>query len=204
LQDNKDALTSSEYDARKILIEGAKRLEERSYKTYLARVKAYHRLNRRNNAWNTSMISLATSTTIASVGLLVNRPMYGTGGDTLMVALAILSLVSSLVVSSVNYGSRTRAMEASYKRIQQLSLAAEDLANYYSSVSQSRLLELQKEYAIALDTSENHSDADYRRSQNAKWRQIWRDDLTNYIPYATLAVPLGLMLPFAGWFIAGL
>ncbi|WP_169523901.1 SLATT domain-containing protein [Amycolatopsis balhimycina] len=196
-----DSLKSIESKA---VTEGASRLEERAYKTYLARVRAHQRLGRRNNAWNTSMIALSTSTTIASVGLLVNRPMYGTGGDTLMAALAILSLVSSLVVSSVNYGGRARAMEASYKRIQQISLAAEDVANDPSQATRQRLNELQREYAIAIDASENHSDADYHRSQKVNWRKLWRDSLVSYFPYATLAVPIGLMVPFAKWFIDGL
>ena len=130
--------------------------------------------------------------------------MYGAGGDTLMATLAILSLVSSLVVSSVNYGGRARAMEASYKRIQQISLAAEDVANDPSQTTRRRLNELQREYAIAIDASENHSDADYDRSQKRGWRKLWRDSLVSYVPYATLAVPISLMVPFAKWFIDGL
>lgn len=46
--------------------------------------------------------------------------MYGTGGETLLVALSVLSLVISLVVANANYGARARSMESSYKKIQQI------------------------------------------------------------------------------------
>ncbi|MFE0313916.1 SLATT domain-containing protein [Amycolatopsis sp. NPDC058986] len=187
------------------LIEAVKRLEARSFKTYSARLKTHERLSRRNTAWNASLVSLATSTTIASVGLLVERNMYGTRGDSLMVALAILSLVASLVVSSVNYGSRARAMEANYKRIQQLSLAAEGFFVSDKPATRQRFLELEKEYGIALESSENHSEADYARSGGRVSKRVtWRDTLITVAPYITLVIPLALLVPFAKWFIDGI
>ncbi|MFD7652548.1 SLATT domain-containing protein [Actinosynnema sp. NPDC059797] len=191
---------SEEHDLRSLI----KLLEKRSYKTYQARLKAHQRLSRRNNAWNASLVSLATSTTIASVGLLVNKNMYGTGGDTLMVALAILSLVASLVVSSINYGARARAMEASYKRIQQISFAAERFLDRETDEAHRRFLELHKEYEIAIDSSENHSDADHLRASGASFRNVWRDTLVSFMPYITLAVPAALLVPFAIWFANGI
>ncbi|MCW2614298.1 MAG: hypothetical protein JWN08_1292, partial [Frankiales bacterium] len=45
-------------------------LSEKSYKTYLARLRASKRLAARNRAWNTSLIATAAASTIASVALL--------------------------------------------------------------------------------------------------------------------------------------
>lgn len=181
-----------------------KLLEERSFKTYRARIAAHKRLSRRNNAWNASLISLATATTIASVGLLVDRNMYGKGGDALMVALAVLSLVASLVVSIVNYGSRSRAMESSYKRIQQISLEAESFQGVVTDDLRQSYLELRKEYEIAIESSENHSEADFHRSQGNSKRVPWSDKLISFTPYIVLAIPVGLIVPFSIWFINGI
>lgn len=175
------------------------RLEKRSYTTYLSRIRAYERLNRRNNAWNASLVSLATSTTIASIGLLVDPAMYGKGGGTLLVALSVLSLVSSLVVSNISYGTRARAMEASYKRIQQISLAAENIFALEQLPSAHRFAELQKEYEVALESSENHTDADYQRSKGASsWKTIL-DTIVTITPYVTLFIPIALLVPFVQW-----
>ena len=187
------------------LAEAVKKLEDRSYKAFKARLKAHERLSRRNVAWNVSLVTLATSTTIASVGLLVNRSMYGAGGDALMVVLAILSLVVSLVVSSMNYGSRARSMESNYKRIQQISLSAEHFFVDTAQATAQRYFELKNEYSIALESSENHSEADYLRSSNdASRRALWQDSLVSLLPYATLTIPLALVVPFAWWFIDGI
>lgn len=185
----------------------ARRLEDRSFKTYLSRIKAHQRLKRRANAWNASLIALSTSTTVASVGLLVNRNMYGRGGDALMLALAVLSLVSSLVVSSVSYGARAQAMESSYKKMQQISVMAEsvmegDLDPYRE------LQDIRREYLAAIESSENHSEADYARTANLDWwslrRRTWKDSLVSIAPYVTLVIPVVLVLPFARWFLNGL
>lgn len=186
------------------LSEQVKKLEDRAFSTYQARLKAHERLHRRNNAWNASLVALATSTTIASVGVLVERNMYGSRGDSLLVSLAILSLVASLVVSSVNYGSRARAMEASYKRIQQISVAAESFFVGSSPPTRQRLLELQREYGIAVESSENHSEADYLRSCGQPGRRVWRDTFVTAAPYVTLVVPLALLVSFAKWYFAGI
>ncbi|WP_345409200.1 SLATT domain-containing protein [Nonomuraea salmonea] len=98
--------------------------------TYLSRLNAYRRLAHANIAWNAALVALSTSTVIASVGMLVEKNMYGKGGDALMVALAVFSLSISLVVSSVGYGTRAKAMEENYKRIQQISVLAENLKEY--------------------------------------------------------------------------
>lgn len=189
------------------LVVWAKRLEDRSYKTYLSRVKAYQRLKRRGNSWNASLIMLSTATTVASIGLLVNREMYGRGGDALLVALAVLSLVASLVVSAVSYGSRAQSMENSYKRIQQISVSAESIPEDPTNGYQ-RLHELRREYLIAVETSENHSQADFMRTSGVSgwdlWRRTWKDSIVGLAPYVTLVIPLALLIPFLRWFTSGL
>lgn len=185
------------------LRESVKILEERAHKTYLARIRACDRLTQRNNAWNTSLIAFATSTTIASVGIVVNSNMYGRGGDALLVALAILSLVASLVVSNVDYGSRARAMEVSYKRIQQISLQAESFFVDTGAASRRRYLELAQEYSIAIESSENHLTSDYLLSQGRSGGSITRARIVTFIPYITLIIPVLLLLPFGGWFFSG-
>jgi hypothetical protein len=187
-----------------VTVDALKRLEKRAFTTYKARIRAHERLTRRNNAWNASLVSLSTSTTIASVGLLVDKNMYGQRGGAVMLVVAILSLVASLVVSSVNYGSRARSMEASYKKIQQISLMAEDLGNSPDPVSYSRYLELHREYQVALESSENHTSADFYRweakSYRAAVRYLWRDTLFGLAPYVSLLIPIALLIPFTHWF----
>ncbi len=206
-------LAQASYSEDAALNEAVATLNSRSYKTYMARLKAFERLGRRNNSWNASLISLATATTIASIGLLVDDKMYGRGGDALLVALAVLSLVASLVVSSVNYGARSRAMEASYKRIQQLSLAAESFFISSESATRESLLDLRKEYGIAVEFSENHSDADHIRASEVKGIRVTdksrnkiliKDTLVTFAPYVTLTIPVALLIPFIRWFINGL
>lgn len=189
------------------LVNLAKRLEDRTFKTYVSRIRAHQRLRRRDNAWNSSLIILSTSTTVSSVGLLVDREMYGRGGDALMLALAVLSLVASLVVASAKFGARAQAMESSYKRIQQISVAAENIPEDPAG-GYDRLRELRHDYLIAIEYSENHSTADYARTANlGRWRTLkatWRDSLIGLAPYVTLVIPLALVVPFVRWFISGL
>jgi hypothetical protein len=183
------------------LAEALEKLERRSFKTYLARRKSYERLSRRSNAWNASLVSLATSTTISSVGILVDNTMYGRAGDALMVTLSILSLVASLVVSSLGYGIRARSMEASYKRIQQISLMAENFYAHEAPATYERFVDLQKEYEVAIEASENHTEADYQRSQKVKSRTTRLDTMLTALPYVTLLIPIALVVPLAKWFI---
>ena len=100
-------------------------LERRSFKTYTARREASIRLGRRSRAWNASMVALATSTTVASIGMLSDEKMYGDSGPTLLVCVAVLALVASLVTSGLDYSGRSRNMFVNYRKIQRLSAKAE-------------------------------------------------------------------------------
>ena len=180
-------------------------LEQRAFKTYRARVEAHKRIARLNLSWNTALVSLATSTTVAAVGQLVIPTMYGAGGNALMVVLAILSLVVSLVVSSMNYGARARSMEASYKRIQQISFLAERLEVVTPPDQLARRFdELQREYEIAIESSENHTTADHHKACEERSRETLKHAALYLLPYLTLIVPILLLVPFVSWFFDGI
>jgi len=131
--------------------------------------------------------------------------MYGTQGDTLLAGLAVLSLVASLVVANMNYGARSRSMEANYKRIQQISAELENLTIDRDQLTRDQLTRLQREYSIAVDTSENHSSGDHGRaskqSDPARWHelrwQIRRDMTVTLLPYLSVIVPILIIIPFA-------
>jgi hypothetical protein len=185
-----------------------RRLEQRAYKTYLCRLHAFRRLSHAETAWNTALIAFSTSTTIASVGILVDREMYGRGGDAMLLALAILSLVASLVVSSVQYGTRAKAMEANYKQIQQISVSAENLLDRPGADREERYTDLLSIYEAAVTSSENHTARDYRIMQTglpgSSVKPRLRDTIVTLVPYSTLCVPIALLAPFTAWFISGL
>ncbi|NAZ80796.1 SLATT domain-containing protein [Kineococcus sp. R8] len=109
------------------MLEAISNLAKRSYDTYKGRLEAHKRLSARGSAWNTALVALSLSTVIASVGLLSDSNIYGPKGDSLIVSVSILMLIVSLVISSANYGSRSARMEESYKRIQKISVQAENL-----------------------------------------------------------------------------
>lgn len=193
------------------------RLETRSYKTYLSRLYAHRRLAHANMAWNVALVALSTSTVIASAGMLVERDMYGKGGDALMVALAVFSLSISLMVSSVGYGTRAKAMEENYKRIQQISIAAENLKEDARPDRLQKYQKLQDEYDIAMASSENHTEHDYRRTMPVPaytevgfwgyigWLLGWlRHFVSISLPYISLVVPVALLVPFGTWFVGEL
>lgn len=178
------------------------KVEQRAFSTYKARLQAHIRLSRLNAGWNSSLIALSTATTIASVGLLVDGTMYGKNGEVLMVALAILSLVASLIVASVNFGNRAKTMEANYKEVQQIAVKAEALKICTGPDLWSDYQSLQREYGTAVNYSENHSEGDHRRmrARASNGRVPLWDKLAMNVPFLTLLAPVGLLVPFVAWF----
>lgn len=181
-----------------------KRVEDRSYTTYKARLNAASRLRHRGAAWNASLVALSVSTTAASVALLSDPMIYGPRGATLLAVLAVLALASSLVVTNMNYPGRAQAMEANFRRLQQISLTAE--AAQIRPDLDVDPEQVRREYEIALESSENHSDADYLRTQ-ARTRRATRiilgDRIVTVLPWFSLVVTALVVYPLAVWLLDG-
>lgn len=175
-------------------------LEDRSFETYKCRLFAHLRLSRQNFVTNSFLVVFSLSTTIASLGLIVDRNMYGAGGDALMVALAIISLVTSLVVANANYAARAKAMEISYKEVQNISFRAENLTNDVGNSQMTKredFLALQSEYLNALRSSENHDDVDHKRWKTGKPQ-------SKALGYVLFVLPALLLVPFVNWYVNGI
>jgi hypothetical protein len=184
-------------------VESLEKLEDRSYKSYKARMYASQRLALRDKAWNTSLLSLTVATTIASIGLLTDSRMYGTAGSTLFVCLAVLSLVISLVVAGLNYGARSRDLFNNYRRLQRLSSEVEHLRAGNDAPSFAEVKILLDRYNDLLDDSENHSAADHERGSNAgqvTW-VVAKDWSISALPFVTLVIPVLVMVPFVQWLL---
>lgn len=193
-----------------------KRLEARAYKTYRARESARGRLARRARAWNWALVAFSTSTTIASIGMLTDDQMYGPNGDTLLVCLSILVLVTSLTTSNMDYSARGRDMFINYRKIQRISVEMEELnSQSVRPVTAVLVKELSDHYQTILDETENHTVSDHLRHfsravadsdphysrDNKLFRKRRRAMLADFaitsFPYLTLVVPVVLLLPLA-------
>jgi hypothetical protein len=179
-------------------------LERRAFTTYKTRVQSCNRLRSRALAWNASMVAFAAAIAVATVGLLSKAGMYGAEGDTLLAALAILSLVASLIVAGMDYGGRSRAMEANYKRLQALSVEAESFFVDAANATTERYARLQAEYYNLIAASENQTTGDWRRTSDKSPapsvfndRAIAIDVAVTAAPYLSLLFPIVLLVPFA-------
>lgn len=184
-------------------LESLEKLEDRSFKSYKGRMHASQRLSLRDKAWNASLLSLTVATTIASVGLLADSRMYGSGGPTIFVCLAVLSLVISLVVAGLNYGARSRDLFNNYRRLQRLSTEVEHLRTRDVKPGYAEVKVLLDRYNDLLDDSENHNTSDYARVSDLKkpsW-VVWSDKFVSALPFVTLIVPLGVLVPFVQWLL---
>lgn len=183
-----------------------KTLEQRSYKTYSARLQASQRLASRSRAWNATLIATSTATTIASVALLTDSQMYGRSGPTLLVCVSVLTLVASLVASGLDYSGRSRDMFLNYRRLQRLSADVERHVELPALQSREALEALHSRYDDLLDESENHTEADYYRAfptnRKKDWA-TWREILLSVVPYVSLAAPIGLLVPLVVWIVNG-
>jgi SMODS and SLOG-associating 2TM effector domain family 5 len=188
--------------------------ERRAYKTYRARQSAANRLGRRARAWNWALIAFSTSTTIAAIGMLTDPDMYGANGDTLMVCLAILVLVASLTTSNMDYSGRSRDMFINYRKLQRISVEMEELRNQLQTpVTEEMVKELSRRHQAILDETENHTTGDHLRHfsrtllpddphhstddnlYKMRRRAMLADFLITSTPYATLLVPVALVVP---------
>lgn len=188
-------------ESRSSYAEELTRIEKRTFTTYKARIRMAERLVRRGRNWDAALIALATSTTIASVSLLSDSMIFGEKGATVLAALAVISLVLSLVVSNVDYGLRSAKAEANYKALQRIATEAERLKS--SSPTESQMQSIREQAAATIDSSENHSEADYLRYQGAdsRSRPIVMDTFATRAPLVFLTVPAAVALVVAKWFL---
>ncbi len=188
------------------------KFSEKTYRTYLARLRASKRLAARNRAWNTSLISTAAASTISSVALLSDEGIYGKTGPTLLVSISILTLVISLVTSGIDYSGRSRNMFLNYRRIQTVSTEAERASNTPHLQTQAVLEDLASKYDGLLDESENHTSVDFARAMAERGLAVlgpavsgWAlraESAISFLPYASLLIPLGLLIPVIVWIVA--
>jgi hypothetical protein len=108
-------------------------------------------------------------------------------------------------------------MEDNYKRIQQISVSAENLKEYTGPDRREKYQKLQDEYNVAMSSSENHTEHDFRRAQPIPphsgfgfWRRVHRSFgwlryfAVTAFPYVSLVIPVALLVPFGVWFVDGL
>lgn len=189
-------------------------VEARAYKTYRARESACGRLGKRARAWNWALVAFATSTTVASIGMLTDYDMYGANGGTLLVCLSVLALVASLATTNRDYSGRSRDMFLNYRKIQRISVEMEEFRQQSTiPVTAEAVKKLSDRYQAILDETENHTTGDHlrhfskdlaetdthysndrgllRRRQQA----VAADFAVTALPYLTLALPVALFIP---------
>lgn len=179
-------------------------LEQRSFTTFKCRVRASERLRARSRSSSVALISFSTATTLASVGLLVDRDMYGQSGDLLLVSCAILSLVASLAVSSLDYAGRANRMETNYKDIQDLSSRAQSAQRRQQTPADALEAHdtLHSEYSALVRGSENHTTSDFH-NYSEKWtisRVI--SEILTLSPYISILVTGWILWEFTAWILS--
>lgn len=186
---------------------------EKTYRTYLARLRASKRLAARNRAWNTSLIATAAASTISSIALLSDDTIYGKTGPTLLVSIAVLMLVISLVTSGIDYSGRSRDMFLNYRRIQSISTEAERASKTPHLQTEELLDDLMRRYDGLLDESENHTSVDFARALSERnlpapgtppstWT-LRGETAISSLPYLSLLIPIGLLVPVIIWIASG-
>lgn len=136
---------------------------ERTYTTFISRVRAAERLSVRGMLWNIALATSSTATLAISVVSLSNPTYLGGRADLLACLFSILTLVLSLIVALFNYGARSRDMFHSYRTIQRVSVEAERLSGdpLEGETERQVLARLSDDYQLGLDQSENHTPLDY-------------------------------------------
>jgi hypothetical protein len=202
--------------------------------TYKARLELAKRIQIRGRLWSAALVSSALASSLVGIAMLGDDQIYGPYGNYMWVMLGVTTLSASLIITSVNYGERTLVCFQAYRQFQTLSMRAWidfqqrviPLDDTAAIAAASRILNA--EYQVLLDTTPNHSRADYARSlypelkkrqqssqqsaedrrQNAEILRAWKwvllfDNLLTCAP-ATLAVlSLALIAPALVWLFNG-
>ncbi|MDP1711050.1 MAG: SLATT domain-containing protein [Candidatus Nanopelagicaceae bacterium] len=182
-------------------------LYRRSYKTYKGRLEAGKRLALCNHLWNGSLVALSTAMVVASVGMIADEKIYGPRGPIYLIALSIAHLTSSLTVLNLKFGARSRDMFMNYRRIQRVSVEAENL-RLEKRPSKAMIRNLSDQYQMLLDESENHSVRDYEKAFIAE-KKGWKTFTLKYfvpssmlIPIVFYAVSIMILCPFVVWSVS--
>lgn len=157
---------------------GLGELARRVEKTYRARLMMAKRLQLRAAHWNTALVALTLSATVASTALLFQTRAYGAHGDVLLVIVAIFTLVASLTVASTNYPEKARRAFEVYRQLQRLAVQIASAAADPPRTARKRKMvysAFDRSYQTVLDESENHSAADYARAVQFGVRMVPND-----------------------------
>ncbi len=207
-------------------------LENRVYKTYGARRESAKRLQSRSTSWSAALVSTALASTLVAIVLLVEPRMIGEHGDVLLVLLGMLTLVSSLMVANRNYDVRSLRAFDDYRKLQRLAtvLEARISGGLTSDPTSGPYKKFDAKYQEILDSSENHTPADYYRSSHpilrgtrsassagwkretdvvgligfvVRWIQVVLSVAGSAIPWIGVAAPVCLLIPVVIWIFGG-
>lgn len=178
-------------------------LENRACDTYKSRICAFERIQSRSRAWNTTLVSLATATTVAALGLLVDSSMFGDSGETFLAACSVLSLSASLVIATLDYPGRAVRMENAYKEIQDIASQVEVARIPGTSSTPTDYEALRTAYSEIIRHSENHATSDYHAYKSQWSIARARSVALTLVPYFSLVLPFWLMWQFGTWVIDG-
>lgn len=177
-----------------------------TFTTYKSRLKSFERVQARAAAWNTALVALAAATTVASVGLLVDKSMYGTSGEPMLVACAVLSLAVSLAVSSKDYPGRAVRLEMNYKELQALSFEVESAFSKAAAQSLTEYNTFLARYIELIKNSENHVTGDWKATLKQPIQRFLNQRavraIVTALPYSTLVIPVWLLCRFGGWVLS--
>lgn len=139
------------------------KLNGRVYITYLSRLRTANRARLRGQLWNIPLIAAPVATLIVAIVSLVSDQVSTVRVEILLIIVSILTLVASIIVPSANFAATSERLFQAYRSLQRLSVNI-DHANNQTDTAKARIDLAKKydaEYQQILDTTQNHSSADY-------------------------------------------
>ena len=143
------------------------KFERRTYITFVSRARASRRLEVRGILWMISLSVASAAALCASMFSLAIAPRPVSQIDLAAALFSLATLVLSLIVSALNYQSRSRDLFHSFRAAQRVSSQIESLreTSTDASVVAEERPSLELAYQDALDQSENHTTLDYHRAR---------------------------------------
>lgn len=152
------------HDQTRFSEEPLRSLANRVYLTYHVRLAMAKRLQVRGLFWDSALVALSLSTLIGSIGLLLKADLYGPNGQVIFVVISVFMLVSSLMVASARYVSRSRSAFDAYRELQRISSSLWANVNgpeVKTGKAKKLHAEADLQYQRCLDQSDNHSQGDF-------------------------------------------